>query len=114
MLEPTGTTGKYTYDPSVPAGTGGGGGSGSGGTLAVEEDSQTGALTKTWQEIFDALEKGWYVSIVTQISEDSATEEQIYGAGVDNDDSYVILSMNNTYGTSSKDGYPVLYVDPII
>lgn len=114
MLVPTGAEGKYEYDPSIPAGSGGGGGSGSGGTLAVEEDHLTGALTKTWQEIFDALEKGWYVSIVALLSEGDVSEEQIFTAGVGENDSYVVVTSNNTYGTSSKDGYPVLYVDPDI
>ena len=112
MLEPTGKQGSYTYDPSVPAGTGGGGGSGSGGTLAVEEDSQTGALTKTWQEIFDALSKGWYVAIVGTLGEDIVTTEQVFAAGLENDE-YAVTTNQNTFKASSKDGYPVLFIDPV-
>ena len=72
MLEPTGTTGKYTYDPSVPAGTGGGGGSGSGALVIVDDGEK---LSLTWQEIEDAI-KGGEFAVITFY--DTTTESWMY------------------------------------
>ena len=72
------------------SGEGGGGGAGGGGVLALHFNTQTGALDKTWQEIYDQIET----------EGDMQSVENIY-----ND---AILS-GNIEVTHSSDTYPGKY-----
>lgn len=111
MLEPTGKQGSYTYDPSVPAGTGGGGGSGSGGGLVIHQDEDTGTLDATWKQIDDALASGILAFIVGE--ENGGHQMRVMGASEVSADQYYVYDMNMAgYVTDSPDGYPAPDNDP--
>lgn len=52
---------------------GGGGGGGSGGVLALHVNTQTGALDKTWQEIYDQINAGTICVVFQPLSYDGIT-----------------------------------------
>ena len=107
MLEPTGKQGSYTYDPSVPAGTGGGGGSGSGEMLIVHQDEDTGALDMTWKQIDDALKKGLFVCIMGEDYGGHQIQLIISTGYYSDDGKYFVSDMNTAqFVTESQDGYP--------
>lgn len=85
-------------------------GAGGGGYLKVTID-QNYALDKTWSEIYNAIGAGYFVSLVNQ-DIDGASFTQITSAN-SFDGTYTIEDADgNAYDTNSRDGYPVLYVDP--
>ena len=51
----------------------GSGGSSGGGVLALHVDTQTGALDKTWQEIYDQINAGTICVVFQPISNDGIT-----------------------------------------
>lgn len=77
-------------------GSGGGGGSG-GGVLALHVDTQTGALDKTWQEIYDQVNAGTFCFVIYHFNYDGIT-----GLGLD-----VVTSIEDQ--TSMGNGYVVIF-----
>lgn len=78
----------------------------SGGVLVVGADMQTGALDKTWQEIFDAD-----FPVLDTRDEYSHNWTPISDAGIDNGTYYVLVGMGGSqvqFTTDSANGYPVI------
>ena len=104
------------YDASEEKWVNGSGGGGSGGGyLKVGIDMQTMALDKTWNEIYDALNAGYYVSVVTEVTlNENVSQLYIYHAVKEIDEYHVdgcgfgseIVSMR--FSTDSENGYPVM------
>ena len=99
-----GTEGKWV--------NGSGGGSG-GGFLKVGVTPETGALDKTWKQIHDALNAGYYVSLAIETEDGGAYQDSIYSAEMTFGDRYGVHSYslhdNSTsqFITDSENGYPV-------
>ena len=91
-----------------------GGGGGGGAFVVHTTDEMPPALDKTWQEVFNALAQGSFVSILfTEDDEygEEATQTRIKSAIKYDANSYgvVLDDGNNTdYIATSTDGYPVL------
>ena len=93
-----------------------GGGSGGGGVLVVHANADTGALDKTWQEIYDATANG-QIPVIYDVGDDYST--LYYVAGVSNlslyGDGYVVSAMSaassafsyNEWVADSASGYPM-------
>lgn len=78
----------------------------SGGVLVVGADMQTGALDKTWQEIFDAD-----FPVLDTRDEYNHNWTPISDAGIDNGTYYVLVGMGGSqvqFTTDSANGYPVI------
>lgn len=86
---------------------GGGGGGGGGGVLVVHEDSDTGSLDKTWQEIHDALAAETPVFLAYTSSMAASMKviaDAVSGIG------YQIFLQGSEYAfaqAESADGYPL-------
>lgn len=93
----------------------GGGGSG-GGYLKLTENAETGALDKTWKEIYDAFSAGYYVSLIIYGEDVGVTyhmNRPVTTVAIDNG-SYIVVMFNPTnamnnlsFITDSENGYPV-------
>lgn len=87
----------------------------SGGGLVINIDFETGALNKTWQEIYDAMKDGNMAVIFSELEEDgqivSRDVDIIKYATLDTTvipNEYKIETGNAYYfKTNSPDGYPV-------
>lgn len=100
------------YDASEEKWVNGSGGSG-GGYLKVGVTPETGALDKTWKQIHDALNAGYYVSFAIDTEDGGVNQDSIYSAEMVLGDQYGVFSYSlhdNTtsqFITDSEDGYPV-------
>lgn len=90
---------------ALSKGSGGGGGGSGGGFLKVGINPETGALDKTWKEIYDALYEGKYVCIVIG-DENGALQTSVTSAYIAGTD-YTVETITDSYLTDSENGYPV-------
>lgn len=113
VVTPTPITREETFLQAI-IDNGGGGGGGGGAFVVHTTDEMPPALDKTWQEVFNALAQGSFVSILfTEDDEygEEATQTRIKSAIKYDANSYgvVLDDGNNTdYIATSTDGYPVL------
>jgi len=100
---------EYWYKEIINAiGSGGGGGGGGGGaSMFIHIDDQTGALDKTWKEMYDAFTAGTAI-ILTGFRDGFYDYTLISAFGTDNASVYGIQASNNIwFATDSENGYPV-------
>lgn len=92
------------YDASEQKWVNGSGGGSGGGYLALHED-ETGALDKTWKEIYDALTEGKYVSLLISNAENEINQYKV--STYSEDGIYVVnVGTYGEYTTNSENGYP--------
>lgn len=85
-----------------------GGGSSGGGALIVNLDSSTGALDKTWKEIYDAITGGTVAYIVSAGEGDAVIDYINYlGHNGLTGKSYLTTLSNYTYSCDTDNDYPV-------
>ena len=93
---------------------GGGGGGGSSGVLELHVDPQTGALDKTWQEIYDQVSAGVFCFAINHFSFDGFTGvDQIFVTSVEDQtqaetgNGYVVFFYGGTmYSAQTPNDYP--------
>ncbi len=108
---------EYWYKEIVDAiGSGGGGGGGGGGVLVCTLDGQTGALDKTWKEIYDApftvvryLNSPFETSIgyIYSTSKNPITGECTILVAFGNAESDTVTWYNSSFVATTENDYPV-------
>lgn len=86
----------------------GGGGTGS-GLFVIHEDSVTGVLDKTWQEIHDAVEQGKLAYILMDTGDVALSTSVVTYIAVETEESdiYVVQTGDVWYTTTANENYPV-------
>lgn len=111
---------KLQYAPFIYATTGGDSGDGGNGDDEEGEDSMVinlvnGALDKTWNEIYEAVNAGKFAYILEKDTlTDPATLKVscVHAVTIDDTDEssiqYIVVGEASTFNTNSDDGYPTI------
>lgn len=75
-------------------------------TGSYDEDTGMVTLDKTWKEIHDAITEGMTCVTVQIMSENSTAQSRVSSATYDGEFYVVSTDAQETYATSSADGYP--------
>jgi hypothetical protein len=99
----------------IKAVAGSGGGGSGGGILKVGINMETGTLDKTWKQIYDALNAGYYISAVAEETpNENVSQLYIFNAvkviGEYRVDGCMLGSeiVHIRFSTNSENGYPVM------